>query len=109
MHKVIAFSLVWDNVYEVEFSSLCKRNCGNVRTVLNKTGYSTKNISLLRPRPLTGKVQSPSQPRVDFVTGDVGKETLGLASLFVSPGNLCVWECRQAASHLQSLENQQSQ
>ena len=47
------FFFVGDSIYAVEFSSLCKRNCGNVRTVLNKTGYSIKSLSLQRPKALT--------------------------------------------------------
>lgn len=55
-----SFLFVWDSIYAVEFSSLCEKNCGNVRTVLNKTGYSLKSLSFQRPKALTGKIQSPS-------------------------------------------------
>lgn len=84
MHKVIAFSFVWDNVYEVEFSSLCKRNYGNVRAVWNSTGYSIKSLSLQRLKARTGKTQSPSQHRVNLATGEVGREAQRLTSLFMA-------------------------
>lgn len=87
MCKVVAFSFVWDITYEVEFSSLCKRNCGNVKTVLNKTVYSIKSLSLQRPKALTGKMQSPFQDRIDSTTGEIKKGTQGLTSLYVSLGN----------------------
>lgn len=88
MCKVIAFSFVWDLIYEVEFSSLCKRNCGNVKTVLNTTGYSVKSLSLQKPKALTGKMQSPSQRKVDSITGEGEKGTRDLTSQVMSLGNL---------------------
>lgn len=73
---------MWDITYEVEFSSLCKRNCGNAKTVLNKTRYSIKSLSLQKPEVLTGKMSS-SQHRGDPITEEVGGRNTGFSSQFV--------------------------
>lgn len=67
IRQVIAFSFVWDIIYEAGLSSLFRRNCGNVRSLLNITGYTAKYFPQNSLMLSLGKnAEFISQNRVDI-------------------------------------------